>query len=105
MTTQTTEVQRGSFTKSGATFDVFASSDHAPEAMRVYPASDRSSIVLVVTGLNSGDLKAGWGVPWRDFPDEWREDFEERAYRAYVNRADAPRRLERAVGVVRTCEG
>jgi hypothetical protein len=105
MTTPTAEVQRGSFTKNGATFDVYASSEHAPEAMRVYLAEDRTSIVLVVTGLNSGDLKAGWGLPWRDYPEEWREDFEERAYRAYVNREAVPRRKVSAVGVVRVCSG
>jgi hypothetical protein len=105
MTTPTAEVQRGSFTKSGATFTVYASSEHAHEAMRVYPAEDRNSIVLVVTGLNSGDLKAGWGLPWRDYPEAWREDFEERAYRAYVNREAAPRPAGRAVGVVRVCNG
>jgi hypothetical protein len=105
MTTTTTEVKRGSFTKSGRTFDVCASSEHAPEAMRVYPVDDRGEPVLVVTGLNSGDLKAAWGLPWRDYPDEWREDFEERAYRAYVNRKASPRPAGRAIGVVRICEG
>jgi len=82
----TTEVQRGSFDKDGSRFDVCASSALAPEAMRVYPAGDRSVIALVVSGLNSGDLKASWGAGWDAYPLEWREDFEERAYRAYVSR-------------------
>ncbi|MEU6247623.1 hypothetical protein [Glycomyces sp. NPDC047010] len=81
-----TEVQRGTFDKDGSRFDVCASSALAPEAMRVYQAGDRSVIALVVSGLNSGDLKASWGAGWGDYPLEWRDDFEERAYRAYVSR-------------------
>lgn len=101
----TTEVRRGSFTKDGTSFDVYASSADAPEAMQVNPAGERSTLVLVVSGLNSGDLKAAWGLPWRDYPDSWREDFEELAYRAYVTRRAAPRPSARAVGRVRVCEG
>ncbi|PRY62486.1 MULTISPECIES: hypothetical protein [Glycomyces] len=82
----TTEVQRGSFDKDGTRFDVCASSAMAPEAMRVYQAGDRSVIALVVSGLNSGELKASWGSGWGAYPEEWRDDFEERAYRAYVSR-------------------
>lgn len=105
MTAPTTEVKRGSFVQDGSAFDVCASSEHAPEAMRVYPAGDRSALVLVVSGLNSGDMKANWGQPWRDYPDQWRDDFEERAYRAYVSRDAKPRASVRAVGTVRICEG
>jgi len=82
----TTEVQRGSFEKDGTRFDVCASSALAPEAMRVYQAGDRSVIALVVSGLNSGEMKASWGSGWGAYPEEWRDDFEERAYRAYVSR-------------------
>jgi hypothetical protein len=80
------EVRRGSFDMDGSLFDVCASSAFAPEAMRVYPAGDRSVIALVVSGLNSGELKASWGSGWGAYPEEWRDDFEERAYRAYVSR-------------------
>lgn len=105
MPTQTAEVQRGSFTKDGRTFDVYASSAHAPDTMRVYPADAHGSIVLIVSGLNSRNMKASWGLPWRDFAEAWRDDFEERAYRAYVSRSDAPRPTARATAMVRVCEG
>jgi hypothetical protein len=105
MTAPTTEVRRGSFNQDGTTFEVCASSAHAPEAMRVYPAGDRSALVLVVSGLNSGDLKVNWGQPWRGYPAQWREDFEERAYRAYVSRGAEPPSSGRAAGAVRVCEG
>lgn len=101
----TAEVRRGSFAKDGNTFEVYASSADAPEAMRVYPAGDRSTLVMVVSGLNSRDLKAAWGLPWRNFAEDWRDDFEERAYRAYVSRTDPPRPTARATASVRVCEG
>lgn len=105
MTTQTAEVQRGSFAKDGRTFDVYASSAHAPDTMRVYPADAHGSIVLIVSGLNSRSMKASWGLPWRGFAEEWRDDFEERAYRAYVSRANVQRPTVRATATVRVCEG
>lgn len=105
MTAPTTEVRRGSFIQDGTTFDVCASSAHAPESMRVYLAGDRTALVLVVSGLNSGDLKPSWGQPWGSYQDQWREDFEERAYRAYVSRDTGLRPTVRATAVVRVCEG
>ncbi|WP_255537420.1 hypothetical protein [Glycomyces niveus] len=44
-------------------------------------------------------MKANWGQPWRDYPAQWRDDFEERAYRAYVSRTAEPH------ASVRVCEG
>lgn len=105
MPTSTTEVRRGSFRKDGRWFEVYASSAHAPESMRVYPYGDRSTLALVVSGLNSGDLKPSWGQPWGGYSADWRDDFEERAYRAYVSRGNEPRPVARSVGVVRVCEG
>jgi hypothetical protein len=99
------EVRRGSFAKDGLWFDVCASSAVAPEAMRVYQSGDRSTIALVVSGLNSGDLKASWGAGWDAYPREWRDDFEELAYRAYVSRDARPRPTPRSNRVVRVCNG
>jgi hypothetical protein len=105
MTTPTAEVQRGSFIKDERMFNIYASSAHAPDTMRVYPADAYGSIVLIMSGLNSRNMKASWGLPWRGFAEEWRDDFEERAYRAYVSRAVAPRPTARATATVRVCEG
>lgn len=99
------EVRRGSFVKDGSLFEVCASSANAPEAMRVYPEGDRSRIALVVSGLNSGDLKASWGAGWADYPQEWREDFEDSAYRTYVSRETAPILTTKETGTVRVCNG
>jgi hypothetical protein len=101
----TAEVRRGSFRRDGAEYDVFASSANAPESMRVYAAGDRNALVLVVAGLNSGDLKPSWAMPWREYGDKWRETFEELAYRAYVSRNGTPRPSVRGRGIVRVCNG
>lgn len=101
----TTEVRRGSFTKDGIEYEVYASSADAPESMRAYRGGDRSALVLVVSGLNSGDLKPSWGLPWAGFAEEWRNAFEESAYRAYVSRGAVPRSAARATGVARVCNG
>jgi hypothetical protein len=101
----TTEVRRGSFTKDGIEYEVYASSANAPESMRVYRADDRNSLVLVVSGLNSGDLKPSWGPPWAEFASEWRDEFEENAYRAYVSRVAIARSSSRVTGVARVCNG
>lgn len=99
------EVRRGSFVKDGLWFDVFASSAVAPEAMYVFQSGDRSTIALVVSGLNSGDLKASWGAGWDAYSPEWREDFEEQAYRAYVTRDTRPRPTPRTNQALRVCNG
>lgn len=103
--TSTAEVRRGSFDFNGAEFEVFASSADAPESMRVYPVGRHDSLVLVVSGLNSGDLKASWGMPWSEHPQEWRDSFEERSYRTYINRGADTGPTVRATAKVRVCNG
>lgn len=104
--TATAEVRRGDFDFYGEAFEVFASSADAPESMRVYPTGGaHDALVLVVSGLNSGDLKASWGKPWSERSEEWRDSFEERAYRAYLRPESNSGTAAPAIGRVRVCNG
>ncbi|HEU5129279.1 MAG TPA: hypothetical protein VFU12_14935 [Glycomyces sp.] len=58
-----------------------------------------SEIVLVVSGLNSGALKATWGPGWITASEEWRQWCEAEAFMVFYNGTKA------AVGRVRVCNG
>ncbi len=97
--TNPASLERGSFSDGARTFHVFASSDSAPDSFQVFMGTDRSDLVLVISGLNSGELKANWGPGWRAASEEWREWFEVKAFMAYYN-GDRPSTSE-----VRVCNG
>ncbi|GAB3650125.1 hypothetical protein [Glycomyces tarimensis] len=76
---------RGQFTDGMRTFEVRSSSADAPDSFQVYVDDNRDDIVLVISGLNSGDLKATWGRDWRGASEEWREWAEASAFMAFYN--------------------
>ncbi|HEU5128986.1 MAG TPA: hypothetical protein VFU12_13430 [Glycomyces sp.] len=86
------ELERGSFTDGTHVYTVHASGPHAPDSFQVH-TGEAHDIVLVVSGLNSGDLKATWGPGWRSAPAPWREWAEAQAFMVFYN------------GEIRHCDG
>ncbi|WP_205328447.1 hypothetical protein [Glycomyces sp. YM15] len=72
-------LERGEFRDSLRTYRVRVSSPDAPDSFQVY-TGQREDIVLIVSGINSGDLKATWGPAWREAEAEWRIWVEECAF-------------------------
>ncbi|KPC77325.1 hypothetical protein ADL26_02755, partial [Thermoactinomyces vulgaris] len=79
MTTNREGVERGSFSDDYRTYRVHASSADAPDSFQVL-TGEADDIVLIVSGLNSGDLKATWGPFWRSFKPTWKIWIEESAF-------------------------
>ncbi|THV41209.1 hypothetical protein [Glycomyces buryatensis] len=75
-------LERGSFRDEFRIYRVRASSADKPDSFQVY-TGEREDIVLIVSGLNSGELKATWGPLWRSFKPHWKTWFEESAFRAF----------------------
>ena len=91
-------LERGRFSDGARTFSVRAPSEHAPESFQVYADENQRELVLVVTGLNSQNLKAAWGSEWRTASSGWREWFEAKAFMVFHN-GDRPMKR------VRVCNG
>lgn len=72
-------LERGEFRDSLRAYKVRVSSNQAPDSFQVYTGS-REDIVLIVSGLNSGELKATWGPGWRGDEEEWKVWVEECAF-------------------------
>ncbi|WP_026924561.1 hypothetical protein [Glycomyces arizonensis] len=92
------EVERGRFRDRRSEFVVCSTEADASDSLRVYEGQNRTDLVLVITGICSGDLKASWGRQWRTASDEWREWMEAKAFMAFYT-GRTPRRT------VRTCNG
>ncbi|GAB3231189.1 hypothetical protein GCM10027447_26160 [Glycomyces halotolerans] len=91
-------VERGRFTDGLRTFEVRASSAEAPDSFQVYTDGNCEDIVLIVSGLNSGDLKATWGRNWRSASEGWREWAEVSAFMVFHNGDRS------AIGRIRVCD-
>lgn len=91
-------LERGSFS-GGGVFTVRASSVPAPDSFQVYANADPADIVLIVSGLNSGNLRATWGDDWRSLNEEWKGWFKSQAFMTFYN-GSTP-----AIGKVRFCDG
>jgi hypothetical protein len=82
---------------------VRASSAVSPDAFQVSADEDREDIVIV-SGLNSGDLHATWGPGWRAFTPEWKVWVEDAAFKVfYTGHYIASR--PNPDGAVRFCDG
>ena len=92
-------IERGTFSDGARIFSVRASSGDVPDSFQVYVAGGVSEIVLVVSGLNSGALKASWGPGWITASEEWRQWCEAEAFMVFYNGTKP------AVGRVRVCNG
>ncbi|MEU6246541.1 hypothetical protein [Glycomyces sp. NPDC047010] len=91
------ELVRGSFRDDYRSYTVRASSADAPDSFQVI-AGAREDIVLVISGLNSGDLKASWGQYWARLKPQDKIWLEEQAFRVFY-------RGRRIVGAARFCDG
>lgn len=91
---------RGTFHDELRDYTVRASSAHAPDSFQVI-TGEHEDIVLVVSGLNSGNLKATWGPFWRSFKPTWKIWVEESALRVF-NRG---RHEVESAPIARWCNG
>ncbi|GAA2147623.1 hypothetical protein [Glycomyces algeriensis] len=77
-------LERGAFSDDYRTYRVRASSADAPDSFQVLTGKG-DDIVLIVSGLNSGELKATWGPFWRSFKPNWKIWVEESAFRVFYS--------------------
>jgi hypothetical protein len=74
---------RGQFSDGRRIFVVRASSAEAPNSFQVHAKANESDVILVVSGLNSGNLHATWNEEWRTTSPEWREWARNNAFKAF----------------------
>ncbi|THV43316.1 hypothetical protein [Glycomyces buryatensis] len=91
--------ERGRFSDGTRVFNVHASGQSAPDSFQVSVDCEQVDIVLVVSGLNTGQLHATWGEGWRTASEDWRRWFEDQAFMAFYNGQRPPK------GKVRFCNG
>lgn len=94
-------LDRGTFHDDYRTYRVRASSSEAPDSFWVLTGKG-DDVVLLISGLNSGELKATWGPFWRSFKPNWKIWVEESAFRVFY-RAQTPEGS--APTSVRICRG
>jgi hypothetical protein len=75
-------LERGTFHDDYRTYHVRASSFEAPDSFQVY-TGPRKDIVLIISGINTGDLRATWGPFWRGFKPDWKMWVEDSAFRLF----------------------
>jgi hypothetical protein len=92
---------RGRFHDDYRSYKVRASSADAPDSFQVV-TGESEDIVLIVSGLNSGDLKATWGPFWRSFKPNWKVWVEDSAFRVFYSGRTA---LPSAPPTVKFCDG
>jgi hypothetical protein len=81
---RTGSLERGRFRDNYRTYNVRASSVDAPDSFQVCTGAGED-IVLIVSGLNSGELKATWGPFWRSFEPDWKLWVEDSAFRVFYS--------------------
>lgn len=92
-------LDRGDFSDGVRHFTVRTSGPDAPDSFQVYADGNPSEVVLVISGLNSGELRATWGPQWRTASESWRDWFEASSFMVFYN-GQGP-----AAGSVRLCNG
>ena len=85
--------ERGHFSDGRNTFTVRASASPAPDSFQVSANNNAADLVLIVSGLNSGDMHTTWGPEWRPYAPEWKAWVEDTAFTVLRN------------GSVRSCDG
>jgi hypothetical protein len=98
---RTGSFDRGSFHDDYRSYKVRASSADAPDSFQVL-TGESEDIVLIVSGLNSGDLKATWGPFWRSFKPNWKVWVEDSAFRVFYSGRAA---VASTPPMVKFCEG
>lgn len=94
-------IDRGTFHDDYRTYRVRASSADAPDSFQVLTGKGED-IVLIVSGINSGEMKATWGPFWRSFKPNWKVWVEESAFRVFYN---GRKPVESDAVTWRFCEG
>ncbi|SDD74682.1 hypothetical protein [Glycomyces harbinensis] len=95
-------LDRGTFRDEYRSYTVRASSVDAPDSFQVITGAQGDDVVLVVSGLNSGALKATWGRFWRGLKPQTKIWIEEQAFRAFYSGHHI---FDPAPGTVRFCDG
>jgi hypothetical protein len=100
-------LERGKFSDGHTDFTVCASSADAPDSFQVSANGNRADIVLIVSGLTSGQLHATWGQGWRAFNPEWKVWIEDVAFQIFYNGRHIVNRPGKGgiPGEVRFCNG
>ncbi|THV32107.1 hypothetical protein [Glycomyces paridis] len=78
-------LERGRFNDGLTDFTVRASSANAPDSFQVAVTGNPADLVLIVSGLGSGDLHATWGETWRAFAPDWKVWVEDAAFKVFYN--------------------
>ncbi|GAB4006612.1 hypothetical protein GCM10029992_57920 [Glycomyces albus] len=78
-------LDRGQFSDGVRRFTVRASGPDAPDSFQVYVDGNRAEVVLVVSGINTGELRATWGPHWRTASEPWRDWFEASSFMVFYN--------------------
>jgi hypothetical protein len=99
--TDDTALVRGTFHDDLRDYKVRASSTHAPDSFQVI-TGEHEDIVLVVSGLNSGNYRTTWGPFWRSFKPAWKIWVEEASLRVF-HRGRKP--IESAPTSAKWCNG
>ncbi|GAA1672700.1 hypothetical protein GCM10009830_18610 [Glycomyces endophyticus] len=76
-------LDRGTFRDDYRSYTVRASSADAPDSFQVITGPRGDDVVLVISGLNSGDLKATWGRFWNGLKPQAKVWVEEQAFRVF----------------------
>jgi hypothetical protein len=99
-------LERGQFSDGRRIFVVRASSAEAPDSFQVHAKANQADVILVVSGLNSGNLHATWSDEWRSTSPEWREWARNNAFKAFhtVRTAEGTQ-LGNGPGEFRFCRG
>jgi hypothetical protein len=78
-------LDRGSFRDEFRSYTVRASSLDAPDSFQVITGERGDDVVLIVSGLNSGNLKATWGRFWSGLKPQSKIWVEEQAFRVFYS--------------------
>ncbi|MEU6858876.1 hypothetical protein AB0B28_08395 [Glycomyces sp. NPDC046736] len=95
---QRNPLYRGTFHDEYRSYSVRASNATAPDSFQVLTGERGDDVVLVVSGLNSGDLKGTWGRYWSGLKPQSKIWIEEQAFRAFYSQ-------RRTVASARFCNG
>lgn len=102
---------RGKFSDGHTKFAVRASSSASPDSFQVSANDNWADLVLIVSGLNTGNLHATWGNGWRTFAPDWKVWVEDAAFKVFYNGHTIDNRDNRGYGrdgdpgTVRFCNG
>jgi hypothetical protein len=98
-------LERGQFSDGHTEFTVRASSADAPDSFQVSANGNHADLVLIVSGLISGQLHATWGRGWRIFNPEWKAWVEDAAFKVFYTGHHIADRPGPGTGSVHFCNG